>query len=206
MTEAPAHVGAVFCQSRVMNEQGQVDWRRRRRAGDYGLEQLLITDNPTANGSVLCIRRECFQEAGLFDEALESSVDLEMWLRIAHRARSGTFRSIRPALVDIGCGGVDQPEPHQADGHQRPPAGDLGAADATRGPGQGVRPARGDGVPRRRRRPGRPAGAACPGGGAAVVADQSFGLRMLAWKLLSRPARPPACGLRTGRSSGWSSR
>ena len=191
LSEAPAHVGAVFCQSRVMNEQGQVYWRRRRRTGDYGLGQMLITDNPTANGSVLCIRRECFQEAGLFDEGLESSVDLEMWLRIAHRARAGTFRSIRPALVDIRVrpGAISRNlskrmdtndrllaiwvprlrHPDRAKAYVRPAVMAFRAGDDLRGA--------------RLARSAREAGL-------RWLLTDGFGLRMLAWNLLSRPARP----------------
>jgi glycosyltransferase involved in cell wall biosynthesis len=190
MSEAPGHVGAVFCQSRVMNEQGRVYWRRRRRTGDYGLDQMLITDNPTANGSVLCIRRECFQDAGLFDEDLESSVDLEMWLRIAHQARAGTFRSIRPALVDIRVrpGAISRnltkrmdandrlltiwaprmrPE-NRAKAYVRPAVMAFRAGDDSRG-AQLARSARETAL--------------------TWLLTDGFGLRMLAWQLLSRPAR-----------------
>jgi glycosyltransferase involved in cell wall biosynthesis len=192
LTGAPAHVGVVFCQSRVMNEDGHVYWRRHRRAGDYGLDRLLITDNPTANGSVLCIRRECFEDAGLFDESLESSVDLEMWLRIAYRARAGTFRSIRPALVDIRVrpGSISRNLAKRMDTNDRLLAiwvprlarsGDRAKAY--------VRPAvmafrAGDDLR------GTRLAQQARGAGLGWLLTDGFGLRMLAWQLLSRPARP----------------
>lgn len=192
LTEAPGHVGVVFCQSRVMNEAGNVYWRRHRRAGDYDLSRLLITDNPTANGSVLCIRRECFEDAGLFDESLASSVDLEMWLRIAHRARAGTFRSIRPALVDIRVrpGSISRNLTKRMDTNDRLLA--VWAPRLARPEDRArayVRPAvmafrAGDDA--RGSRLARHARGAGPG----WLLTDGFGLRMLAWQLLSRPVRP----------------
>lgn len=101
ITSAPRRIGVVFCQAWVIDESGRKYWRRARPARDYGLDDLLIFDNPTANGSVLFIKRSCFDQAGLFNEAMQSSVDLDMWLRIAHNTDTPVFRGVKDLLVDL---------------------------------------------------------------------------------------------------------
>jgi glycosyltransferase involved in cell wall biosynthesis len=44
----------------------------------------LIARNHILSGNVV-VRRECFEQAGLFDERLRACEDLEMWVRILHR-------------------------------------------------------------------------------------------------------------------------
>lgn len=101
LESAPESVGAVFCQTRIIDEAGRVYWRRYRSARDYDFDALLVQDCPPGNGSALLLRKSCFDEAGLFDEDLKSAVDFDMWLRIARDASTPTFRGVRHCLVDL---------------------------------------------------------------------------------------------------------
>lgn len=46
----------------------------------------MVYNDCTCNITVVC-RRECFQRAGNYDEALETSEDLDMWLRVARHTQ-----------------------------------------------------------------------------------------------------------------------
>ena len=58
----------------------------------------LVARNVIGNGSTPVVRRAAFERAGLFDEALESCEDIEMWVRIAVFA-GGTMRLIPEPLT-----------------------------------------------------------------------------------------------------------
>lgn len=96
----PKTVGAVFCRSRVILENGTVAFFQLQRSGGYDFDKFLIKSNPSRNGSSLLLRKSCFDEVGVFDENLPSASDLEMWLRIADRARSPILWGSRHFLVD----------------------------------------------------------------------------------------------------------
>jgi glycosyltransferase involved in cell wall biosynthesis len=96
----PATVGAVFCRSRVILENGTVAFYQRQRSGGYDFDEFLIKNNPSRNGSSLLLRKSCFDEVGVFDEDLPSAADLEMWLRIADKSRSPVLWGSRHFLVD----------------------------------------------------------------------------------------------------------
>ncbi|HXV94168.1 MAG TPA: glycosyltransferase [Pseudonocardia sp.] len=100
----PARVGAVFCHSRVMLENGQVVGLRWQPSGGCDLDRMLAENCPPHNGSSLVIRRSCFEEAGVFDAGLRSAVDFEMWLRIGSRSRTPLFWGNRRYLVDMRLG------------------------------------------------------------------------------------------------------
>lgn len=66
---------------RVRREDGSEDDLRCRRASAPLFEQLLsgnVFATPTA-----VVRRECFESVGLFDEALHTGEDWDMWLRLS---------------------------------------------------------------------------------------------------------------------------
>jgi glycosyltransferase involved in cell wall biosynthesis len=96
----PPAVGAVFCRSRVILENGTLAFFQRQRPGGYDFDEFLIKNNPSRNGSSLLLRKSCFDEVGVFDEDLPSAADLEMWLRIADRSTSPVLWGSRHFLVD----------------------------------------------------------------------------------------------------------
>jgi glycosyltransferase involved in cell wall biosynthesis len=98
---APDNVGVVFCQGRIIDDSGRAYWRRNRPARDYDMDDMLVYDNPLGNGSLLLAKSSVFEEVGIFDEDLQSAVDLEMWLRIGHKSSTPIFRGIKDALIDI---------------------------------------------------------------------------------------------------------
>jgi len=82
--------GMVFTDIYFIDEGGKVMGRgksdRRRCAG--WVKEKLIVKNLIYNPSVL-IRRECFDQAGLFAEDLFPPADWDMWLRISERYQIG---------------------------------------------------------------------------------------------------------------------
>jgi hypothetical protein len=62
----------------------------------YLFDQLAI-NNWIGTCSTVLVRRSAFEKVGLFDEALASGVDYDMWLRIS---REFTIEYIRECLVD----------------------------------------------------------------------------------------------------------
>ncbi|MFC5952818.1 glycosyltransferase family 2 protein [Pseudonocardia lutea] len=94
-------VGATFCHTRVMLENGRVVGPRWQPAGPCDMDRFLAENNPTHNGSSLLLRRSCFDEVGLFDTGLASAVDQEMWLRIGTRSSTPLFWGMRRYLVDM---------------------------------------------------------------------------------------------------------
>jgi len=85
---ADPRVGLVYCQSgRVGGDSEEISagptvlasWM----SGDVRRRMLLGNLVPGTAGVV--VRRECFDEVGLFDETLNGSDDWEMWARIAAR-------------------------------------------------------------------------------------------------------------------------
>lgn len=95
----PSAVGAVFCRTRVMLENGTKAQFLWQPAGSYDFDKFLVRNNPSRNGSSLLIRKSCFDELGGFDEDLLSATDLEMWLRIADRSKSPVLWGSKHYLV-----------------------------------------------------------------------------------------------------------
>jgi glycosyltransferase involved in cell wall biosynthesis len=91
-------VGLVYCQSgRVGGDSEEISAGPKVLAswmsGDVRRRMLLGNLVPGTAGVV--VRRECFEEVGLFDETLNGSDDWEMWARIAARYE---FRYVPRAL------------------------------------------------------------------------------------------------------------
>lgn len=97
---APPEVGATFCAFDHIDEHGRAGAKTQRaEPGDYDAARTLAAHCPQGNGSCLLLRRRCFDEAGLFDEALFNCVDFDMWMRIHLGSSSPLFRYVPDVLV-----------------------------------------------------------------------------------------------------------
>lgn len=97
----PPDVGAVFCRSRMILENGTPFFFQWQRSGRYDFDDFLIGANPARNGSSLLIRSSCFDDVGGFDEARKRVEDFEMWLRIAKGSKTPIFWASKHFLVDL---------------------------------------------------------------------------------------------------------
>lgn len=101
LESAPPEVGAVFSAFRHIDERGRRGLTARyAEPGDYDAERMLAGSCPPGNGSCLVLRRSCFAEAGLFDEDLDSCIDLDMWMRIQLDSQTPLFRFLPEVLVE----------------------------------------------------------------------------------------------------------
>ena len=96
----PPNVGAVFCRSRMVLENGTPVFFQWQRAGGYDFDDFLVNGNPARNGSSLLIRKSCFTDVGVFDENLDYIEDMDMWLRIAENSKTPTLWASKYFLVD----------------------------------------------------------------------------------------------------------
>jgi glycosyltransferase involved in cell wall biosynthesis len=97
----PPDVGAVFCRSRLVLENGTLVFLQWQRSGRYDFDDFLVDSNPARNGSSLLIRTSCFEDVGGFDEDLRRLEDLDMWLRIAANSKTPAFWASKYFLVDM---------------------------------------------------------------------------------------------------------
>ncbi len=97
----PPDVGAVFCRSRMVLENGTPVFFQWQRAGRYDFDDFLVNGNPARNGSSLLIRKSCFADVGGFDEELPHLEDLDMWLRIAANSKTPVLWASKYFLVDL---------------------------------------------------------------------------------------------------------
>jgi glycosyltransferase involved in cell wall biosynthesis len=97
----PPDVGAVFCRSRLVLENGTLAFLQWQRGGRYDFDDILVNSNPARNGSSLLIRKSCFADVGGFDEELHHLEDLDMWLRIAASSKTPVFWANKYFLVDM---------------------------------------------------------------------------------------------------------
>jgi glycosyltransferase involved in cell wall biosynthesis len=97
----PPEVGAVFCRSRMVLENGTPVFFQWQRAGRYDFDDFLVDGNPARNGSSLLIRKSCFADVGGFDEELPHLEDLDMWLRIAANSKTPVLWASKYFLVDL---------------------------------------------------------------------------------------------------------
>jgi glycosyltransferase involved in cell wall biosynthesis len=86
MRESTARIGVIYVGSEIYDEREKrvVEIHEPRYRGNVYQPLLLGTTLSGSMSSVL-IKRECFAEAGLFDEGLSSCQDWDMWLRISAR-------------------------------------------------------------------------------------------------------------------------
>lgn len=94
-------VAAVFCRARVMSEGGRVYLLRWQRGGMYDFDAMLVQSCPPRVGSSLLIKKQAFDQAGLFDVEVRSAQDLDMWLRIQRDSGMPYFYGNPAYLVDI---------------------------------------------------------------------------------------------------------
>jgi len=94
-------VGAVFCRSRIVLENGTLVFFQWQRIGRYDFDDFLVNSNPARNGSSLLIRKSCFADVGGFDEGLRYIEDLDMWLRIAANSKTPVLWASKYFLVDV---------------------------------------------------------------------------------------------------------
>lgn len=102
LQNSPARVGIVYSgYLAVERATGEVwDVRRPTRKGD--LSEQLLQDNWVGSPSSVLARRECFQNAGLFDESLPSFQDYDLWIRIS---RTFLIDCISEPLFRFNCHG-----------------------------------------------------------------------------------------------------
>ena len=82
--ESDPHVGITHNYLAYINETGEKTGQLLvTRKKSATLREMVIRNHP--NGGQVVVRRKCFEEAGLFNEALRACEDQEMWVRILHR-------------------------------------------------------------------------------------------------------------------------
>ena len=94
-------VGAVFCRSRLVLENGTLIFLQWQRAGRYDFDDFLVNCNPARNGSSMLVRKSCFADVGGFDEKLPYLEDIDMWLRIAEDSKTPVLWGSKYFLVDM---------------------------------------------------------------------------------------------------------
>jgi glycosyltransferase involved in cell wall biosynthesis len=87
-------IGISFSHSEYLSECGQRTGSILVASRARPSVQDLIRRNHVGNGSSPIVRRECFEEAGLFREDLRSCEDYEMWCRILY------FTTYRAELIN----------------------------------------------------------------------------------------------------------
>jgi hypothetical protein len=78
-------IGVTFCYSAYLDEAGEPTGQLLVSRCKQPTARELVFRNHIGNGSTPIIRRECFEEAGMFNESLKALEDQEMWVRIATR-------------------------------------------------------------------------------------------------------------------------
>lgn len=89
-------VGLVYCGIEYIDEAGRplgtnVSGRRGRVLKAFALLRGTVV---LAGGSTVVVRRECFDEAGLFDLEMSTAADWDMWRRIACHYEVDSAREI----------------------------------------------------------------------------------------------------------------
>lgn len=94
---ASGRVGVIYTGlNRIINEQKKYFPEKWVKKKEGSLQQELFFEN-FIDLSATMVRRKCFDEVGLFDEALPRYQDWELWLRIS---RNYQFQFIDQPLVD----------------------------------------------------------------------------------------------------------
>ena len=81
--EAEPGIGVTFSYSAYLGEDGSPTGQLLVSRCAQPTARDLALRNHVGNGSNPILRRECFEEAGLFAESLRNCEDYEMWVRIA---------------------------------------------------------------------------------------------------------------------------
>ncbi|MBD2089098.1 glycosyltransferase family 2 protein [Microcoleus sp. FACHB-1515] len=83
LLEQDPDVGLVYTWSDLIDQHSKPLGRVLRSNAEGNVWTELIKQNFVANGSTPMVRRHCFETVGLFDVALRSAEDHDMWLRMA---------------------------------------------------------------------------------------------------------------------------
>lgn len=86
--------GMVYCGLRFVDEEGAVLGQTTDGLTGWVLRELALLENPgvPASGSSALIRRDCLDAVGLYEPALSTSADWDLWRRIACRYEIGMVR------------------------------------------------------------------------------------------------------------------
>lgn len=88
-THSPCNnLGAVYCDIDDIDMAGQVldcypSFKLDSMIKGYVFEQMQINNMVSGSSSSIVLKKECFEEVGLFDESLPTCEDWDMWMRIA---------------------------------------------------------------------------------------------------------------------------
>lgn len=89
-------VGLVHTWIAFIDEQGKATGNVMTTHGEGEVWKQVVEYNPVRCGSTAMLRRSCFENVGVFDEAFRLSEDWEMWIRIASRY---SFALVKEPLV-----------------------------------------------------------------------------------------------------------
>jgi glycosyltransferase involved in cell wall biosynthesis len=81
--EADPKIGLTFCYSAYLGENGAPTGQLLISRCKQPTARELAFRNHIGNGSTPIVRRQCFEEAGIFNQELRVLEDQEMWVRIA---------------------------------------------------------------------------------------------------------------------------
>jgi len=97
LQDGPPELGVVYSNSCYIDESGKNMNKlpKPKKLEGYIYEDLL-GGNYVGTPSTVLIRKECFQQVGLFDDLLNTQADWDMWIRIAKYYR---FALIKTPLV-----------------------------------------------------------------------------------------------------------
>lgn len=83
--QAEPQIGITFSHSAYIDVDGRETGQLlTSRLSEPNLRNMILR-NETGNGSTPIVRRECFEIAGLFNEAIRNGDEQEMWVRVLHR-------------------------------------------------------------------------------------------------------------------------
>jgi len=111
LTDSPRSVGAVYSafEQIDMTTGNRVAVVRPGKSGHI-LNELCMK-NWIGTASTVCLKRECLEEAGPFDERVTFGEEYDMWIRVAHRY---DFKYIDEILVRYGVHPVQLSTNYQA--------------------------------------------------------------------------------------------
>jgi hypothetical protein len=85
LMEREPSIGLTFSYSAYLDEAGVPTGQLLVSRCSAPTAYDLVVRNHVGNGSTPIVRKECFEQAGLFDETLRSCEDVEMWVRLCVR-------------------------------------------------------------------------------------------------------------------------
>lgn len=95
----PDRYAGVFCRSVTTSEAGDELFVYRPPVGTYDRAAFLAWCNPAGNGSSFLVRREAYEQAGGFDEALTNLLDMDWLLRLLRDSSSPLLQGTSHELV-----------------------------------------------------------------------------------------------------------